>query len=75
MLIRDVLLALLTSAIWGFGFALILRRVLKFLSAWDQRQKDREIERLIASSGGRITDELERRIVERLVASDWSIRR
>lgn len=43
----------------------ILRRILNFLSAWDQKQKDREIERLLASSGGRFSDEIERRIIER----------
>jgi len=39
-----------------------LRRILNFLSAWDRKQRDREIARLIARSGGRFTDELERRI-------------
>src|SRR5262245_62134697 len=39
----------------------ILRCILSSLSALDQKQKDREIERMIASLGGRITDELERR--------------
>jgi len=40
----------------------ILRRILNFLSAWDRKQRDRETARLIARSGGRFTDELERRI-------------
>jgi hypothetical protein len=53
----------------------IVRRILDFLSAPDQKEKDREIERLFAWSGGRVTDELERRIMERERASDWSIRR
>jgi hypothetical protein len=48
----------------------ILRRILNCVSAWDKMQKDREIERLIACSGGRLTDQLERRINE--IASDWS---
>ena len=52
----------------------IFRRILNFLSAWDQKQKDREIGRLIASSGGRFTDELERRIMQRDKASDSNIR-
>jgi hypothetical protein len=47
---------------------LILRRILYFFSA--QKQKDREIERLLASSGGRFTDALERRIMEREMAED-----
>ena len=52
-----------------------LRRILNFLSAWDQKQKDWEIERLIARSGGRFTDELERRIMQREKASDWNVDR
>jgi hypothetical protein len=54
---------------------LILRRILNFISAWDQKQKDREIERLLARSGGRFTDALERRIMQRAMASDWSVYR
>jgi hypothetical protein len=53
----------------------ILRRILNFLSAWDQKQKDREIERLIARSGSRFTDELERRITQGKITSDWSVDR
>ena len=40
----------------------ILSRILNFVSAWDRKQRDRETARLIARSGGRFTDELERRI-------------
>jgi hypothetical protein len=40
----------------------ILGRILNFLSAWDRKQRDRETARLIVRSGGRFTDELERRI-------------
>lgn len=40
----------------------ILRRIVDFVSAWDRQQRDRETARLIARSGGRFTDELERRI-------------
>ena len=57
------------------GKALSLRRVLRFLSAWDQKQKDREIVGLLARSGGRLTDSLERRIMQREMASDWCIHR
>jgi hypothetical protein len=48
----------------------ILRRILNYLSARDQKQKDREIERLLARSGGRLTDALERRIMQREMGSD-----
>jgi hypothetical protein len=53
----------------------ILRRILNSLSARDQKQKDREIERMIARSGGRFTDELERRIMQGEIGSDWSVDR
>jgi len=53
----------------------ILRCILNFLYAWDQKQRDREIGRLIARSGGRFTDELERRIMQGELASDWSVDR
>jgi hypothetical protein len=53
----------------------ILRRIVNFLSTWDQKQKDREIERLLARSGGRFTDELERRMMQRAMASDWCVHR
>ncbi len=42
----------------------ILRRILNFASASNRKQRDREIARLIARSGGRFTDELERHISE-----------
>jgi hypothetical protein len=42
----------------------ILRRILSFASASKRKQRDREIARLIARSGGRFTDELERHISE-----------
>jgi hypothetical protein len=53
----------------------ILRPILNFFSAWDQKQKDREIARLIARSGGRLTDQFERRIMKGEITSDWSVGR
>ena len=50
----------------------ILRRILNFFSAWDRKQREREIARLIARSGGRFTDELERRISDEMVAGNRS---
>ena len=44
--------------------ASILRRILNFASASNRKQRDREIGRVFARSGGRFTDELERRISE-----------
>ena len=34
---------------------------------------DREIGRLLARSGGRITDSMEREIMQKVFASDWSL--
>ncbi len=42
----------------------VLRCILDFASALNRKRRDREIERLIARSGGRFTDELERHISE-----------
>lgn len=44
----------------------ILRRILNFASGSNRKQRDREIAHLIARSGGRFTDELERHISEML---------
>ena len=38
-----------------------------------QRQVDREFARLLARSGGRLTDSQEREIMRRAFASDWSL--
>ena len=38
-----------------------------------QRQIDREIARLLAQSGGRLTDSMEREIMQKVFASDWSL--
>ena len=56
----------------------ILRRVfaalLKAMDESRQRQVEREIAKYVALRGGRITDDLEREIMRRLVTSDWSPR-
>jgi hypothetical protein len=51
----------------------ILRRFLDFFSARDQNQKDRELGRLLARSGGRFTDAIERRILQQEMASEWGV--
>ena len=55
-----------------------LRRVFAALlqATYDsrQRQVEREIAKLVALRGGRITDDLEREIARRLFTSDWSTR-
>ena len=38
-----------------------------------QREVDREIARVLARSGGRITDSMEREMMRKALASDWSL--
>ena len=42
------------------------------IEAHRRRDVDREIARLLAQSGGRLTDSLEREIMQKVFASDWS---
>jgi hypothetical protein len=51
----------------------LARRLTRALAAQRQREVEREIARLLASSGGRLTDSLEREIMQKLFASDWSL--
>jgi len=53
----------------------ILRRVLNSISEWDQRQADEEIGRLLARTGGRLTDDLERRMIQSATTTDWCLPR
>jgi hypothetical protein len=43
------------------------------LAAQRRREVDREIARLLAQSGGHLTDSLEREIMRKVFASDWSL--
>lgn len=56
----------------------ILRRTFDaFLNAMEksrQKQTEREIANFVASRGGPLTDDLEREMMRRLFASDWSPR-
>ena len=51
----------------------LARRLTDALAAQRQREVDREIARLLARSGGRITDSMEREIMQKVFASDWSL--
>ena len=42
-------------------------------AAQRQREVDQEIARLLARSGGRLTDSMEREMMEKALASDWSL--
>jgi hypothetical protein len=57
----------------GAKLARLARRLTDALVAPHQREVDREIARLLACSGGRITDSMEREIMEKVLASDWSL--
>jgi hypothetical protein len=49
------------------------RRLTYAVAARRQREMDREIGRLLARSGGRLTDSMEREIMQKVFASDWSL--
>jgi hypothetical protein len=46
----------------------ILRRIVQAMFEWHQAQADREIARFVARSGGRLTDDMERRLTEHLLS-------
>ncbi len=50
----------------------LARRLTDALAAQRRREVDREIARLLAQSGGRLTDSLEREIMRMSLASGWS---
>lgn len=52
----------------------VLRRILDALVESHQRQADKEMARFIAGSGGRLTDDIERRMMGRLTTSGWNAR-
>jgi hypothetical protein len=59
----------------GIGAKLkrLARRLTDGLDAQRQREIDRETARLLARSGGRLTDSMEREIMQKVLASDWSL--
>jgi len=52
----------------------LLRRIFEAVFESRHRQADKEIARFIAKAGGRLTDDLERRMMARLTTSDWTHR-
>jgi hypothetical protein len=52
----------------------ILRRLFEAIVESRQKRADREIAGFIARRGGRITDDLEREMTQRLLTSNWSAR-
>ncbi|HZZ61521.1 MAG TPA: hypothetical protein VFE63_10135 [Roseiarcus sp.] len=59
----------------GIGAKLkrLARRLNDALEARRRTEVDREIAQLLAQSGGRLTDSLEREIMRKVFASDWSL--
>ena len=51
-----------------------LLRIVDAIGNSRQRQAERDIARVVAARGGRITDDLEREMTQRLTRSDWSLR-
>jgi hypothetical protein len=49
------------------------RRVIHALAAQRRREVDREIALDLSHSGGRITDSMEREMMRKALASDWSL--
>jgi hypothetical protein len=57
----------------GGKLARLARGLTYALAAQRRREVDREIVRLLSHSRGRITDSMEREIMEKVLASDWSL--
>ena len=51
----------------------LARRLNDALETRRRSEVDREIARLLAQSGGRLTDSLEREIMRKVFSSDWSL--
>jgi hypothetical protein len=52
----------------------LLRRIVRAMVESQQRQTDREIAHFLARSGGRLTDDMERRLTQYLLSRNCSIR-
>jgi hypothetical protein len=56
----------------GARLARLARRLSGALAAERQGEVDRAVARVLARSGGRITDSIEREIMQSILSSDWS---
>ena len=52
----------------------ILRRIFGVIFETRQEQIEREVARFVARSGGRITDDIERQIMQRFFTNNWNAR-
>jgi hypothetical protein len=53
----------------------VLRRVFEAIFELRQKQIDRAIAHFLVRSGGRLTDDIEREITQRLLTGNWNARR
>jgi hypothetical protein len=51
----------------------VLRRIFDAIFESRQKQADRDIARYLARSGGRFTDDIERKITQRLFTGNWNV--
>ena len=51
-----------------------MRRIFGAVFETRQEQIEREVTRFVARSGGRITDDIEREIMQRFFTSNWNAR-
>ncbi len=59
----------------GAKLARLARRLSDGPAAQRRREVDRQIALMLARSGGRITDSMEREMMEKALGSDWSMPR
>jgi hypothetical protein len=52
----------------------VLRRIIDAIFESRQKQADRDIARFLARSGGRLTDDIECEITQRLLTGNWNPR-
>jgi hypothetical protein len=52
----------------------VLRRIFDAIIEPRQKQADRDIVRFLARSGGRLTDDIEREMTQRLLTGNWNAR-
>jgi hypothetical protein len=52
----------------------VLRRIFDAIFESPQKQAERDIARFLARSGGRLTDDMEREMTQRLLTDNWSAR-
>ena len=56
----------------GLKFKRVARRLSDALAAQRESEVERKIASLLARSGGRLTDSIEREIMQKVFASDWN---